>query len=26
MFTSVIGTRAVVNAIWGGKRLEKLPI
>ena len=26
MFTSVIGTRAVVNAIWGGKRLDKLPI
>ncbi|TWX69835.1 protein translocase subunit SecD [Colwellia demingiae] len=26
MFTSVVGTRAVVNAIWGGKRLEKLPI
>jgi preprotein translocase subunit SecD len=26
MFTSVVGTRAVVNLIWGGKRLEKLPI
>ncbi len=26
MFTSVVGTRAVVNAIWGGKRLEKLSI
>jgi preprotein translocase subunit SecD len=26
MFTAVIGTRAVVNAIWGGKRLDKLPI
>jgi len=26
MFTSVVGTRAVVNAIWGGKRLDKLPI
>ena len=26
MFTSVVGTRAVVNLIWGGKRLDKLPI
>lgn len=26
MFTAVIGTRAVVNAIWGGKRLDKLSI
>jgi len=26
MFTSVVGTRAVVNAIWGGKSLDKLPI
>jgi preprotein translocase subunit SecD len=26
MFTAVIGTRAVVNAVWGGKRLDKLPI
>ena len=26
MFTAVIGTRTVVNAIWGGKRLDKLPI
>lgn len=26
MFTSVVGTRAVVNAIWGGKRLKKLSI
>ena len=26
MFTAVVGTRTVVNAIWGGKRLEKLPI
>ena len=26
MFTSVIGTRAVVNMIWGGKRLDKLSI
>ena len=26
MFTSVVGTRAVVNAIWGGKRLDKLSI
>jgi preprotein translocase subunit SecD len=26
MFTSVIGTRAVVNAVWGGRKLDKLPI
>jgi preprotein translocase subunit SecD len=26
MFTAVIGTRTVVNAVWGGKRLDKLPI
>lgn len=26
IFTSVIGSRTVVNAIWGGKRLEKLSI
>ncbi len=26
MFTSIVGTRAVVNAIWGGKRLNKLSI
>ena len=26
MFTAVIGTRTVVNAVWGGKRLEKLSI
>ena len=26
MFTSVIGTRTVVNAVWGGKRIEKLSI
>lgn len=26
MFTSVIGTRAVVNAAWGGRKLDKLPI
>jgi preprotein translocase subunit SecD len=26
MFTSVVGTRAVVNAIWGGKSLKKLSI
>ena len=26
MFTSVVGTRAVVNVIWGGKRLDKLSI
>ncbi|XQW84051.1 protein translocase subunit SecD [Thalassotalea piscium] len=26
MFTAVVGTRTVVNAIWGGKRLDKLSI
>jgi preprotein translocase subunit SecD len=26
MFTAVIFTRAIVNAIWGGKRLDKLSI
>ena len=26
MFTAVIGTRMVVNAVWGGKRLDKLSI
>ena len=26
MFTSVVGTRAVVNMIWGGKSLKKLSI
>jgi preprotein translocase subunit SecD len=26
MFTSIVGTRAVVNLIFGGRRLEKLPI
>ncbi len=26
MFTAVIGTRTVVNAVWGGKRLDKISI
>lgn len=26
MFTAIVVTRAVVNAIWGGRRLNKLPI
>jgi len=26
MFTSIVGTRAVVNLIFGGRRLKKLPI
>jgi preprotein translocase subunit SecD len=26
MFTAIIGTRAVVNLVWGGKRLDKLSI
>jgi len=26
MFTAIVGTRSVVNAVWGGKRLDKLSI
>ncbi|WP_299497236.1 protein translocase subunit SecD [uncultured Shewanella sp.] len=26
MFTAIVGTRAIVNAIWGGKRVKSLPI
>ncbi|WP_099035566.1 protein translocase subunit SecD [Lacimicrobium alkaliphilum] len=26
MFTAIVGTRAIVNAVWGGKRLNKLSI
>ena len=26
MFTSIVGTRAIVNLLWGGKRLKKLSI
>jgi preprotein translocase subunit SecD len=26
MFTAIVGTRAVVNAVWGQKRLRELPI
>ena len=26
MFTSIIGTRAVVNAVFGGRKLESLPV
>jgi len=26
MFTAIIGTRTIVNAMWGGKRLDKLSI
>lgn len=26
MFTSIVGTRSIVNAVWGGKRIEKLSI
>ncbi|MEW6982258.1 protein translocase subunit SecD [Colwelliaceae bacterium 6471] len=26
MFTAVVGTRTVVNAVWGGKRLDKISI
>ncbi|MGB5728498.1 MAG: protein translocase subunit SecD, partial [Thiogranum sp.] len=26
MFTSIMGTRAVINLIYGGRRLQRLPI
>jgi preprotein translocase subunit SecD len=26
MFTAIVGTRALVNLLWGGKRLKKLSI
>ncbi|TAA42674.1 MULTISPECIES: protein translocase subunit SecD [Corallincola] len=26
MFTAIVGTRAIVNLAWGGKKLAKLPI
>ncbi|MCE9686803.1 protein translocase subunit SecD [Shewanella sp. AS16] len=26
MFTAIVGTRSIVNAIWGGKRVKKLSI
>ncbi|GAA5214481.1 protein translocase subunit SecD [Corallincola platygyrae] len=26
MFTAIVGTRAIVNLAWGGKRITKLPI
>ncbi|GLX84956.1 protein translocase subunit SecD [Thalassotalea loyana] len=26
MFTAILLTRTIVNAVWGGRRLEKLPI
>ncbi|MBE1301540.1 MAG: protein translocase subunit SecD [Alteromonadaceae bacterium] len=26
MFTAIIVTRAIVNSVWGGKRISKLPI
>ncbi|MBE7216348.1 protein translocase subunit SecD [Shewanella benthica] len=26
MFTAIVGTRAIVNAVWGGKRVKKLSI
>ncbi|MGM7318860.1 protein translocase subunit SecD [Idiomarina sp. ST10R2A5] len=26
MFTAIVGTRAIVNSVWGGKKLSKLPI
>ncbi len=26
MFTAIVGTRAIVNAVWGGKKIDKLSI
>ena len=26
MFTAIVGSRAIVNLLWGGKRLTKLSI
>ncbi|PWW13313.1 MULTISPECIES: protein translocase subunit SecD [Pseudidiomarina] len=26
MFTAIVGTRAVINAVWGGKRIDKLSV
>ena len=26
MFTAIVGTRSIVNALWGGKRLKTLSI
>src|SRR5690554_1599569 len=26
MFTAIVGTRAVINAIWGGKKIDRLPV
>ncbi|MDX1705600.1 protein translocase subunit SecD [Pseudidiomarina sp.] len=26
MFTSIVGTRAIINAVWGGKRIDKLSV
>ena len=26
MFTAIVGTRVIVNSVWGGKRLDKLSI
>ena len=26
MFTAIVGTRAIVNLVWGGRRLEDLPV
>jgi preprotein translocase subunit SecD len=26
MFTAIMGTRAVINLLWGGRRLQRLPI
>ena len=26
MFTAIVGTRAIVNLVWGGRRLDDLPV
>ncbi|RUO80762.1 protein translocase subunit SecD [Idiomarina tyrosinivorans] len=26
MFTAIVGTRAVINAVWGGKKIKKLSV
>lgn len=26
MFTAIVGTRAIINAVWGGKRIDKLSV
>jgi len=26
LFTAIMGTRSIVNAVYGGRRLDKLPV